>query len=75
MSTNDSKALIPQGSGTLSRIKPRRTNPMVVGMVVHAVIPLGTDGIGHSSTSGSIPIRRNLSAKRCCFARSCSKVA
>ena len=32
MSTNDSKVLIPQGSGSLSRIKPRRTNPIMQRM-------------------------------------------
>ena len=32
MSTDDSKALIPQGSGSLSRIKPRRTNPIMQRM-------------------------------------------
>ena len=32
MSTNDSKALIPQGSGSLSRIKPRRANPIMQRM-------------------------------------------
>ena len=32
MSTDDSKALVPQGSGSLSRIKPRRTNPIMQRM-------------------------------------------